>query len=168
MKKQKLVYTGKVFYDLWGMLVSQILNQTAQHEDAISITCTSCKHQVHFPLKIIEEQLPCIATCSQCNKKYGIESGTISRQLNLFIALCRQLKKSEEILSSASVAVSVGPHEVKVPFKLLLSRLRSTLDLDIGGTKVSFSYRTEPVNVATSLETLEKLSEEEKKFSSTM
>jgi len=127
-----------------------------------------CNNQVPFPLHTIEAQLPCIATCSHCGKKYGIESGTVSRQIGLFVALCRQLKKSEEIFSSASVAVAVGPHEVKVPFKLLLSRLRSTLDLDIGGSKVTFSYRTEPLKIASSLEVLEQISTGIENFSSTM
>lgn len=78
------------------------------------------------------------------------------------------MKKSEEILNSASIAVSVGPHEVKVPFKILLTRLRSTLDLDVGGSKVSISYRTEPLKVAQSIEAAQKKEEGETDFPSTM
>lgn len=70
------------------------------------------------------------------------------RQISLFIDLCTQLKKSEEILSSSSIAVNVGSSEVKLPFKLLLTRLRSTLDLEIEGKKVTISSRSEPLAIA--------------------
>lgn len=139
------------------------------HDDTISIACTTCANPVHFHLHTIEQELPCISSCSQCGKKYGIECGTVSRQIMLFTALCRQLKKSEEILSSAAIAVSIGKEEVSIPFKILLSRLRSTLDLEIDGTKITVSYRTNPLGVASSLELLDTLSEESKpKFSSTL
>ncbi len=121
------------------------------YEDTISIACTTCKNPVLLSLGAIEAELSCIADCSQCGKKYGIEPGKLAHQLALFVALCKQLKKSEEILSSSSIAVTVGPHEIKVPFKLLLSRFRSTLDIDIGGIKTTVSYRTEPLKVASAL-----------------
>jgi hypothetical protein len=73
------------------------------------------------------------------------------RQISLFIDLCTQLKKSEEILSSSSIAVNVGSSEVKLPFKLLLTRLRSTLDLEIEGSKVTISSRAEPLAIAKTL-----------------
>ena len=116
---------------------------------SIDISCTSCSTPVSFPLKALSK-LPCIGACEKCGKQFGIESGLVARQIKLFVSLCQQLRTSEEILSSSSVAVTVGEQEVKLPFKLLLTRLRSTLDLDIGGKRVVVSFRTDPLKIAES------------------
>jgi hypothetical protein len=119
-------------------------------EAVLEIGCTSCNTPVKFSLRSLSKP-PVICRCEACGKQFGIESGLIARQIKLFVDLCQQLKASEEILSQANVAVSIGSYEVKLPFKLLLTRLRSTLDLDIGGKKVVVSYRTEPLKVAEAL-----------------
>jgi hypothetical protein len=69
-----------------------------------------------------------------------------------FVSLCKEIKASEDILSASSIAVRVGQQEVKVPFKLLLTRLRSTFDLMVGDKKITLSYRTEPKKIAEALE----------------
>jgi hypothetical protein len=120
--------------------------------EAFTINCVNCKAPVPFALKLLDK-FPCISKCPGCKKPFGIEPGSLARQIKLFVALCQQLDASEEILSDASVAVRVGNEEVKVPFKLLLTRLRSTLDIEVDGQKVSISYRTEPLQVAKSLTT---------------
>ena len=75
-----------------------------------------------------------------------MDSEEISRQILLFIQLCQQIKESEEILSSANISINIGDKQVNIPFKLLLTRLKSTLNLDIEGKKVSVSTRTEPLS----------------------
>lgn len=67
------------------------------------------------------------------------------RQIKKFEALCQQIHLSEEILGSTSVAIDVGPHHVKVPFRMLLTRLGSVLDLTISGQKIEILFRTEPL-----------------------
>lgn len=118
--------------------------------DAFHISCINCKTPVPFPLRLLDK-LPSIAKCPGCGKPFGIEPGSLARQIKLFIALCQQLKASEEILSNAAVGVQVGKEEVKIPFKLLLTRFRSTLDIDVDGQKFTISYRTEPLKVAETL-----------------
>lgn len=115
-------------------------------KDSFSIDCINCKTPVPFSLKSLDK-LPSIAKCPECGKPFGIEPGPLARQIKLFVDLCQQLKASEEIFSNASVGVRVGKEEVKVPFKLLLTRLRSTLDIEVDGQKVSISYRTEPLRM---------------------
>jgi hypothetical protein len=66
------------------------------------------------------------------------------RQLRKFEALCSQIQESQEILGNASVGIDVGEHHVKVPYKLLLTRLNSTLELDMGEARVSIAFRIEP------------------------
>jgi len=108
------------------------------------IPCLHCKQPVSFALLELED---CVIECAHCKKKYAIGDQTLKRQLAQFARLCREIRASEEILGSSSVAVDVGPHSVKIPFKILLTRLKSTLDLKIGSEQVSVVFRTEPVTV---------------------
>lgn len=122
----------------------------AQNGFSIEIHCTHCGTLVSIPYRPTAK-LPWIARCSGCGKQFGIESSTIARQIKLFVGLCQQLKASEEILANAAIAVTVGSTEVKVPFRLLLTRLKSTLDLEIDGKKMTVSSRTEPLKIGEAL-----------------
>jgi hypothetical protein len=126
----------------------------AKKDTSIEINCTSCSHPVSFSLKALAT-LPCVSKCDHCGKQFGIDSGLIAKQIKLFVELCQQIKASEEILGKASVAVNIGSQVVRIPYKLLLTRLRSTLDLDVGGQNVVVSYRTDPMKVATDLAEIE-------------
>jgi hypothetical protein len=113
---------------------------------SIQLRCTHCDTLLTIPYKA-SAKLPWVTECSSCRKQFGISCTTLARQIKLFIALCQQLKASEEILSNAAIAVTVGNTEVKIPYKLLLTRLRSTFDFDIDGRKITVSSRTEPLGI---------------------
>src|SRR6185295_7245940 len=104
-----------------------------------------CKKPVSFSVFDLDHDH--LITCPKCSQKYGFGEETLKRQLKKFAALCRQIRDSEEILGTSMVAVTVGRDEVKVPFKLLLTRLKSTLDLTIGSKKLSVTFRIEPVTL---------------------
>lgn len=109
----------------------------------LRMQCVQCLQKISLPFQP-EMPAPWISSCPECGHHFGIASEEIIRQIRLFTALCSQIRESEEILSHATIAVAVGDKEVKIPFKLLLTRLRSTFDLEIDGHKVSISTRTEP------------------------
>jgi hypothetical protein len=69
------------------------------------------------------------------------------RQLKKFELLCRQIHHSEEILSNTSVGIFVGDREIKVPYKLLLTRLNSTLNLMMGDRPLAITFRIEPTTL---------------------
>jgi hypothetical protein len=109
----------------------------------LQFDCQSCKHPIRFSIFDLDSSdAPII--CTNCNKKYALNDETLKRQLRKFEALCRQIQESEEILGSASIGIDVGEHHVKVPYKVLLTRLNSSLDLVIGGQPVSIIFRIEP------------------------
>lgn len=114
-----------------------------QKGHTLQFNCLGCKTPVTFSVFELDqkETIP----CAGCSKKYSFNDATLVRQMKKFEALCRQIQNSEEILGGASVGVDVGEHHVKVPYKLLLTRLTSSLDLDIGGHKVSIFFRIEPI-----------------------
>lgn len=106
----------------------------------LQFKCPSCSHPVCFNVLDLQQQIP----CSGCKKSYAFAED-IRRQIKKFANLCEKIQESEEILGKTAVAVDVGPHHVKVPFRLLLTRLGSVLDLDIDGQKLEILFRTEPL-----------------------
>jgi hypothetical protein len=112
--------------------------------NVFQIDCICCKKPISFSALDLDEPQHHVH-CTECGKKYGLQDETLRRQLKTFAALCQQIQQSEEILGNTSVAVDVGPHNVKIPFKLLLTRLKSTLDLQVGDTKLVVTYRVQPI-----------------------
>ncbi len=108
----------------------------------LEFTC-GCKQTVAFSIFDIEKGNHLVA-CTQCPKRYSFDDETLLRQLKKFEQLCMQIKDSEEILGSTSVGIDIGNHKVQIPFKLLLTRLGSTLDLLIGDQPLSIHFRIEP------------------------
>jgi hypothetical protein len=113
-----------------------------QKGHTLQFTCLSCGMPVTFSIFELDRQTA--ICCHSCEKKYAFTDSVLVRQLKKFEALCRQIQESEEILGIASVGVDVGEHHVKVPYKLLLTRLSSSLDLNMGGQEVSIFFRIEP------------------------
>ena len=109
----------------------------------LQFDCLDCHKPVQFSVFEIENQKDGI-TCAHCQKRYIFADPDLTRQIKKFETLCRTLCDSEEILSNTSVGVDVGGRQIKIPYKILLSRLSSHIDLDIGGKKISIQFRIEP------------------------
>jgi hypothetical protein len=110
----------------------------------LQFDCQGCDQPVHFCLFEVEASDSAIV-CPNCQKKYVLSDKTLKRQLAKFQALCWQIAESEEILGDTTVAVKVGEQEVMVPFKILLTRLTSHLNLKMGAEKRSIVFRMEPL-----------------------
>ncbi|HEV8051887.1 MAG TPA: hypothetical protein VGP47_05280 [Parachlamydiaceae bacterium] len=113
-----------------------------QKGHTLQFNCLSCGTPVTFSIFDLDSQAK--ICCHSCEKKYAFTDPILVRQLKKFEALCRQIQDSEEILGAANVGVDVGEHHIKVPYKLLLTRLSSSLDLTMAGQKVSIFFRIEP------------------------
>ena len=109
----------------------------------LEFDCHSCGNPVSFSVFELD-QPQCKVECEECKQSYKLEDEVLMRQLTKFTALCKQLIESEEILSTAAVGIDVGEHHVKVPFKILLTRLNPVLDLVIGDRPFSIRFRIEP------------------------
>lgn len=110
----------------------------------LEFSCQGCQKPIKFSIFEIEAHHSTVC-CSECGKKYAFNDEALKRQLKKFQALCQQLIESEEILSNTAVGIDVGDHHVKVPYKILLTRLNSSLDLMIGNQPLSISFRIEPL-----------------------
>lgn len=114
-----------------------------QKVKTLQFNCQSCKQPIPFSVFQLEQHES--LKCEHCQKKYAFSDESLLRQLKKFEALCRQLIASEEILSNTAVGIDIGEHKVKIPYRLLLTRLNSTLDLMIGNQPVAISFRIEPL-----------------------
>lgn len=113
-----------------------------QKGHTLHFKCLSCGAQVHF--SIFDLQNHKALPCEVCAKKYVFSDPILIRQLQQFEALCKQIHASQEILGNASIGIDVGEHHVKVPYKLLLTRLSSSLELNMDGHPVTIVFRIEP------------------------
>lgn len=124
-------------------LSKSILSQKGHR---LSFPCVSCHQKV--PLVIFElEQIAGELHCPHCNQDYCFNDPVLLRQLGKFEALCRQIAASEEILSNSSVGVDVGQQSVKIPFRLLLTRMNACLDLIVGKHRIAIAFRLEPMEL---------------------
>lgn len=109
----------------------------------LQILCQGCKTPLSFSVFELEKGAHLIK-CPTCQKAYLFDDESLIRQIKKFDNLCRAIRDAEEILSNTTVGVDVGERQVKVPYKILLSRLSSSLDLMIGGEPLSITFRIEP------------------------
>ncbi|MCH9627055.1 MAG: hypothetical protein S4CHLAM2_06890 [Chlamydiales bacterium] len=115
-----------------------------QRGHKLQIHCQACEAPILFSA-LDREEFDCVVPCPSCGQKYAFDDENLLRHLRQFEALCKQIHASEEILGGTSIAIDVGSHHVKVPFNILLTRLSSVIDLDIGGKKFSVAFRVEPL-----------------------
>lgn len=113
-------------------------------QSQLEFKCQECQNSVYF--SVLENQnLSKTIECSKCDKKYVL-GAHILEQLKKFEALCRQIQESKSIFGQSAIAIDVGPHQVKIPFQLLLTRLSSVLELSIGGEKTTIAFRVDTLN----------------------
>jgi hypothetical protein len=110
----------------------------------LQFCCQSCQNPIQFSVFEIEKSEG--ICCSECGLLYDFNDEVLKRQLGKFENLCRQIQLSEEILSNTSVGIYLGDREVKIPYKLLLTRLNSTLNLMVGERSLTITFRIEPTN----------------------
>ena len=102
--------------------------------------CQECGHPIDFSVIELKESV----RCSQCEKIYLFQDENLKRQIQKFETLCRTLVSSEEILANTTIGIGVGERQVEVPYRLLLTRLNSTLSLTVGGKALKIQFRLEP------------------------
>jgi len=110
----------------------------------LQFNCQACQKPIEFSVFELDKD-DARLQCPHCKRKYCFQDETLKRQLKKFEDLCLQLIESEEILSNTAVGIDIGEHSIKVPYKLLLTRLNSHLDLMIGDQPLSISFRLEPL-----------------------
>jgi hypothetical protein len=109
----------------------------------LQFACQTCQYPVYFSVFDLEKTKGGIS-CSNCSIFYDFNDESLKQQVRKFESLCRQIQLSEDILSNTSIGIYIGDREVKIPFKILLTRLNSTLDLMVGDRPLTITFRIEP------------------------
>jgi len=84
-------------------------------------------------------------SCPNCRRQYRFDPeflDKLERLQNLIIAV----QRAEDILGDANIAVTTSSGEVKIPYRLLLTRLNTIITLEVEGRKIEFNFRIEPLN----------------------
>ncbi|MCK5708854.1 MAG: hypothetical protein KAI43_14505 [Candidatus Aureabacteria bacterium] len=89
-------------------------------------------------------------TCRNCGKSYTFNEEFIVK-MKKFEKLILAVREAEDILGDTNVAINIKNNEIKVPYRLLLTRLNTHITLNIGNKAISFRFRIEPLNEQKSL-----------------
>jgi len=103
-----------------------------------------CGKPVQF--KLLEIETSPIIRCPNCGKEYNL-NGNFHKKLKKFESLIYAIKDAEEILGDTNVAVNYRNHEIRIPYRLLLTRMNTLLTMNIGGKKVELRFRVEPLGM---------------------
>lgn len=101
-----------------------------------------CGKPILFKLEEVEKN-PSVH-CPNCKKEYNFNSGFIEK-LKKFDNLVSAIKDAKEILGNTNVAINFKDHDIRIPYRLLLTRMNTVLKLNIGNKKVEFKFRVEPL-----------------------
>lgn len=107
----------------------------------LEFECVDCRTPIAFSVTTTDLKP---IHCKHCKKIYAFNDPVLVRQLKKFQDLCRQIHESEEILGMTHVGIDVNGHSIKVPYRILLTRLNSSLDLVLGDQPISIRFRIEP------------------------
>ncbi len=113
--------------------------------DAIEFICLgeSCRNII--PISVLKIENSKNVVCKKCGKKYIFNEELIGK-IKKFEKLIITVREAEDILGNTNVGIHLDGHEVKLPYRLLLTRMNTLLTLDIGGQEFTFRFRVEPLN----------------------
>ena len=102
----------------------------------------NCNKIIVFQLPDIEKNP--VIRCPHCKKEYTFNGGFVNK-MKKFDALISAIRDAKEILGDTHVAINVKNEELRIPYRLLLTRMNTVFALMIGNKRVEFKFRVEPL-----------------------
>ncbi len=124
-----------------------IKNQTQSAMKAlIDFDCIedNCGNTIQFDLLTVQDDKGKI-NCTNCHKIYKFEQDFLNK-LNKLRVLIIAVQDAEDILGDCNVSVVTPAGDVKIPYRLMLTRLNTLISLNLKGKKLDFNFRVEPLN----------------------
>ena len=106
-----------------------------------------CDEVIQFNLMQLREN-DGLLKCPCCHRQYEFADDVFLGKLNKLRNLLLAVQEAEDILGDVNVGVTTLNGEVKIPYRLLLTRLNTMITLDVGGEKVDFHFRVESLDNA--------------------
>ena len=110
----------------------------------IEFQCVGCSEPVAF--SILQLDTEGRLSCPACGKGYFFNNDLLDK-VKRFERLLAAVYDARDVLGSANVGIAFKDEEVKVPYRLLLTRLNSLLTLNIGDKETIFRFRVEPLTM---------------------
>ena len=105
-----------------------------------------CGATIRFDLMHLEKNERQVA-CPACHRLYRFDKTFIAK-LEKLRQLVLAVRDAEEILGDCSIGVATPAGDVKLPYRLLLTRLNTLISLKAFGQTIDFIFRVEPLNEA--------------------
>ncbi len=121
--------------------MNNVKYSTAHH---IEFECISCGNMISF--SILNMGADSGLTCSKCGKQYRFNKELLDK-IRRFEKLLVAVHDVKDMLETANIAIAVKDEEVKVPYRLLLTRLNTLLKLSVNGKELTFRFRVDPISL---------------------
>lgn len=102
-----------------------------------------CLNPILFNLGEVEQKSS--LDCPHCGKLYVFHQDFIVK-MSKFVNLINAVQNARDILGDTSVAVQMKDQEVKIPYRLLLTRMNTLITLKMDEGELTFRFRVEPLN----------------------
>ena len=103
----------------------------------------ACATPIDFSLTEIESNGTLI--CPHCRKAYSFHPDFVDK-MKRFYKLVEAVQDARDILGNANVAINVKGNEIKIPYRLLLTRMNTLITLKMDDGELTFRFRVEPLN----------------------
>ncbi len=110
----------------------------------LELKCIDADCGDHIKISILEMKENPRVKCKSCKNEYAFNKQLVE-QLHKFENLISAVQEAKDILGQTAVAVDIQGHSVKVPYKLLLTRMNSELKLKINDQEMTVTFRVEPL-----------------------
>ena len=102
-----------------------------------------CKQTIQFDLLQLQTAKGTLS-CSHCHIRYQFDRSFLSK-LDKLRRLVLAVQDAEAILGDCNIYINTPTNEVKIPYRLLLTRLNTLISLQVSGTTIDFHFRVEPL-----------------------
>lgn len=106
-----------------------------------------CQANLTINLMEVENGAGLAVRCPACHREYHFDQALMDQLGRLRKALLA-VQDIGDILGDTSVGITTMTGEIRIPYRLLMTRMNTVVRLDIGGQKVDFHFRAEPLNAA--------------------
>lgn len=114
------------------------------NENRIEFKCVKASCGAVVPVSVLAIQENHRIRCSTCKNEY-VFNEKLADQIRRFERLVTAVQEAKDILGDTAVAVDVPGHSVRVPYKLLLTRLNTLLTLRINNEEIKLNFRVDPL-----------------------
>lgn len=105
-----------------------------------------CGATVRFDLMGLEKNDRQVA-CPECHRPYRFDKAFVTK-LEKLRQLVLAVREAEDIIGDCNVGVATPAGEVKLPYRLLLTRLNTLVSLKAFDQAIDFTFRVEPMSDA--------------------